>query len=205
MITEKRKSRLKSVAACRQNFTVILENVHDIHNIGAVLRSCDAVGVHEIFVLYTEDRYDSSRFENLKSSSTGVKKWMNIHFYRNAEACMTAVRKNYNKIYATHLSHQSKSIYDVDMKEKIAFLFGNEHEGVSKDALSFVDGNVLIPQFGMVQSLNISVACAVTIFECMRQRIVAGLYNPELEELQGLQNELFDKYVEIHNASYKKT
>jgi tRNA (guanosine-2'-O-)-methyltransferase len=63
------------------------------------------------------------------------------------------------------------------MTQKIAIVFGNEHSGVSEEALANADGNVLIPQVGMIQSLNISVACAVTLYEAFRQRSKAGLYN----------------------------
>ena len=84
MTTQNRRSKFERVAARRQEMTVVLENVHDPHNIGAVLRSCDAVGIDEIFVLYTEDHLDFERLEKIGTSATGVKKWMKINCFRRA-------------------------------------------------------------------------------------------------------------------------
>lgn len=204
MITDKRKALFERVAARRQEMTVILENVHDPHNIGAVLRSCDAVGINEVFVLYTEEQLDFDRLDKLKTSSTGIKKWMKLHCYRKLEDCFSEVRKRYDRILATHLGTESISIYESSLTDRIAFLFGNEHDGVSSAALNHADGNILIPQMGMVQSLNISVACAVTIFEAMRQRLNSGMYVDSLEPEDSYRQEIFKTYIETHKASYRK-
>jgi tRNA (guanosine-2'-O-)-methyltransferase len=85
------------------------------------------------------------------------------------------------------MSSDAVSLFDVDLTQPVALVFGNEHDGVSEEARNAADGNVIIPQVGMIQSLNISVACAVSLFEAMRQRMVAGMYdtpqysNDELE------------------------
>ena len=182
LMTDKRMEKFKRVASLRQRMTVVLENVHDPHNIGAVIRSCDAVGIDELFILYTEDHLDFERLERLSSSSTGVKKWIRLHCYRDIDDCFNHVRMNYDKILATHLGEEARSIYDTDLTANVALLFGNEHEGLSDHALSFADGNIIIPQMGMAQSLNISVACAISIFEASRQRIEKGMYNDEIAE-----------------------
>ena len=93
---------------------------------------------------------------------------------------MAAVRKKCDKIYATHLGVESCSLYELDLTQRVALVFGNEHAGVTEDCLSYCDGNFIIPQMGMVQSLNISVACAITLYEGMRQRLHAGLYDGTL-------------------------
>jgi tRNA (guanosine-2'-O-)-methyltransferase len=86
------------------------------------------------------------------------------------------------------MSSDAVSLFDVDLTQPVALVFGNEHDGVSEEARNAADGNVIIPQVGMIQSLNISVACAVSLFEAMRQRMVAGMYdtpqysNDELEK-----------------------
>ncbi len=200
MITEKRLEKFARVAATRQNMTVILENVHDRHNIGAVMRSCDAVGIQELFVLYTEKRLQERHLNDVKSTSTGVRKWMDVHFFTEVGPCFEAVRERYKLVMGTHLAEDSKDLYALDLTQNVALLFGNEHEGISKEALQHCDGNFTIPQFGMVGSLNISVACAVTIYEAARQRKSKGLYD-RLEALP--QNEaLYDKYIAIHNKRY---
>jgi len=204
MISDRRKEKFKKVAAARQRMTVILENVHDPHNIGAVLRSCDAVGIQEIYILYTEDRLQQARLEQMSTTSTGVKKWMQIHFYRDVQECFTAIKKTYDLVLATHLDKEAKDLHALDLKGNIAFLFGNEHEGLSEEALSYADGNFIIPQFGMVQSLNISVACAITLYEALRQRKEAGMYLQNIEEANEENQALYKHFVDKHNLSYKK-
>ena len=97
---------------------------------------------------------------------------------------MAAVKKQCDKIYATHLGVESHSLYDLDLTERVALVFGNEHSGVTEECLKYCNGNFIIPQVGMVQSLNISVACAITLYEAFRQRLNAGYYDgsPRLPE-----------------------
>ena len=203
MITDKRRRMFERVAAGRQEMTVILENVHDPHNIGAVIRTCDAVGIYEIFVLYTEDHLAFERLERIKSSSTGVRKWMQLHTFRDIDDCMAEVRKRYDLVLATHLDCEASSIYNSDLGRRIAFLFGNEHEGVSQKALQYADGNLLIPQMGMAQSLNISVACAVTLYEAMRQRDLKGMYQTAIAQDDILRKNILSYYLDKHLESYK--
>ena len=87
------------------------------------------------------------------------------------------MKSKYDKIYSTHLSKDAVSIYDLELTQSVALLFGNEHEGCTEEALSYSDGNFIIPQYGMVRSLNISVACAISLYEAQRQRLKAGRYN----------------------------
>ena len=174
-VTEKRLEKLSNVLKKRQfDFTIVLENIHDPHNLSAILRSCDAVGVFEVYLIY-ERRPDIPRLG--EKSSASAKKWIHKRLFHSVSACYSELRKQGKKIFTTHLSAEAKSIYEIDMTQKIAIVFGNEHSGVSEEALANADGNVLIPQVGMIQSLNISVACAVTLYEAFRQRSKAGLYN----------------------------
>jgi tRNA (guanosine-2'-O-)-methyltransferase len=194
MITDRRSERIKEVVAKRQdNLTVILENVHDPHNIGAVLRSCDSVGIGEVYVLLTEDHLTKDRYVGT-SSSSGAKKWVDVHFYNDVSECMQQVRSKYEKIYGTHLDTDSVSLYDLDLSSSCALMFGNEHDGISEEALQYLDGNFIIPQHGMVQSLNISVACAVSLYEASRQRILKGAYSRTFDSTM---EAAYMKYVEI--------
>lgn len=203
-MTPERHQKFEKVVAQRQyNLTVILENVHDPHNIGAVLRTCDSVGVHEIFVLYTDEVLTEENLVVGKKSSSGARKWVDVHYFTNVDECFKAVKKRYEKVYCTHLSKDSKNLYELNLSESVALLFGNEHDGVSEKALQYCDGNFLIPQMGMVKSLNISVACAVSLYEAARQRIEKGYYkeNPSASEIQ--KKELMEEYIKRHELHLK--
>lgn len=186
-MTPERTEKFKRVADARQgNLTVVLENVHDAHNIGAVLRTCDSVGVSEIYVLYTDENLSDENIKLGKRSSAGARKWVRVNHYTDVDLCFKDIRKKYKKVYATHLSKDASGLYDLDLTESVALLFGNERDGVSEAALNYVDGNFIIPQVGMVESLNISVACAVSLYECYRQRAAKGYFddNPSTTEVE---------------------
>jgi tRNA (guanosine-2'-O-)-methyltransferase len=174
-MTPERTDKLIKVLSKRQsNLTVVMENVQDPHNISAVLRTCDAVGIQDVYILTT--KIPRHKKFGYKSSSSALK-WLTIHEFDNLEACMKAVRKNFSKILTTHLSSDAVQLYDIDFTESVALVFGNEHSGVTDECRALADGNFIIPQMGIIQSLNISVACAVSIYEAMRQKMVAGHYD----------------------------
>jgi tRNA (guanosine-2'-O-)-methyltransferase len=174
-MTPERFNRLHSVLSKRQNdITVVLENVSDPHNISAVMRTCDAVGVQEVYVLNT--KIPRHKKWGAKSSSSAAK-WLSVFQYENAEECFFALRKKYAKILTTHLSSDAISMHDINFTEPLALVFGNEHSGVSEDIRNLADGNFIIPQVGIIRSLNISVACAVTLYEAYRQKNLAGHYD----------------------------
>ena len=173
-MTPERAAKIQRVLERRQpDFTVVFENVWDPHNISAVLRTADSVGIFEVFVIYTQNR---SSTKLGRKSSSGALKWLKVHYFYSVEECFAEVRKRYDVIYATHLAADSKSLYELDLTQRVALLFGNEHDGVSTKALELSDGNFIIPQVGMIQSLNISVACAVSLYEGMRQRLQKDFY-----------------------------
>ena len=176
-MTPERKSRIKHVLKHRQNdLTIILENVFDPHNISAVMRSCDAIGIQEIYVLNTK----IPRHKKWGSrSSSSAAKWLTIHQFEDTIECMEAVQKKYNRIFTTHLGSGSVSLYEIDLVKSTALVFGNEHSGVSDEVRKLADGNFIIPQVGMIHSLNISVACAVSLYEAYRQKKIAGHYNKQ--------------------------
>lgn len=173
--SEHRKEKIVRVLSRRQpTLTIVAENISDIHNFSAMLRSCDAVGVFEVCFVYNQD----FKMPKLgKKSSASAKKWINIKKFSSIEECYKSLRDEGKKIYTTHLSKDAVSLYDLDLTQNIALVFGNEHKGVSDEAVELADGNFLIPQVGMIQSLNISVACAVSLYEAFRQRQNAGMYD----------------------------
>src|SRR5271170_5070854 len=157
-MTPERELRITSVLDKRQeNLIVVLENVFDPHNISAVMRTCDAVGVQDIYVLNT--RIPPHKKWGAKSSSSAAQ-WLTIHQYTDTAACWDMLRKKVDMIFTTHLGSDSVSLYDMKLTGRIALVFGNEHSGVSDEIRALSDGNFLIPQVGIIKSLNISVACA---------------------------------------------
>jgi tRNA (guanosine-2'-O-)-methyltransferase len=199
-LNPEREQKLKRAAAYRQHdLSVILENVHDPHNLGAVMRTCDCVGISEIFVIYTEQGMNSNaRYIGINSAS-GSKKWVDVHFFESVLDCLAVVRQKYQRILGTHLSVDASSIYKTDLAGPVVLAFGNEHTGLSYELLHHLDGNVIIPQYGMVQSLNISVACAVTLFEASRQRSLLGKYDAQYDENNALHREYYQKMLKGHN------
>ncbi|SKD00161.1 tRNA (guanosine-2'-O-)-methyltransferase [Chitinophaga ginsengisegetis] len=176
-MTPERREKLLAVLGRRQaNLTVVLEDVQDPHNVSAVMRTCDAVGIQDIYIITSK----APRIKNWgHRSSSSAKQWLTIHDFDNAADCFAALRSKYDKILTTHLAADAVSLYDIDFSGSVALVFGNEQNGVSDAARAMADGNFIIPQMGIIRSLNISVACAVSIYEAMRQKTIAGHYNTQ--------------------------
>ena len=174
MRTERRLQRLMQVLQHRQpDMTVVMENIHDPHNVSAVLRSCDAAGIMELQLIYTDTDFPDIG----KKSSASAKKWVELRRFKNVKDCYRKLHDEGFMIYATHLEEKAKSLFEIDMTKKVAIVVGNEHKGVSPEAARSADGILQIPMFGMIQSLNVSVATAVILFEAVRQRIALGQYD----------------------------
>ena len=173
-MTPERKERIASVLQHRQpDLTVVLDNVHDPRNIAAVLRTCDAVGIHEIFVLTNrEPRTKQYNFH----AGMGAMKWVQVHSFNNIPDCIEAVKAKYPTLLGACLHHEAKPLYSLNLTQATALVFGNERHGISEEMLQHCSGHFIIPQYGMVESLNISVACAVTLYEALRQKQGAGHY-----------------------------
>ena len=171
--TEKRKNKIISVAKSRQNsLSVILENIHDPHNVSAIFRTCDAVGVPKVGLIYNIEKFPKIG----KKSSASAFKWVEKEKFDSVKGCYDELHNNGFKIYASSLTGEAKSLYELDLTGKVAIVLGNEHRGVSDEAAQMADQVFLIPMHGMVQSLNVSVAAAVILYEAMRQRTEKGLY-----------------------------
>ena len=198
-ITEERLERFKKVIASRQlDLTIILEDVHDPHNIGAVLRTCDSVGIHEIYVIYNDPRLQERGVTVGHKSASGAKQWIDIHYFEDVDVCIDRVREKYDAIYGTHLDQKAKSLYDLDLATSCALAFGNEHAGLSAPLTAHLDANFIIPQHGFVKSLNISVACAVSLYEAQRQRLAHQKYDGTFGD-HTIHQGILDKYRIVHS------
>ena len=170
-MTEERKRRIETVLRHRQqDLTVVIEDIHDPHNVSAMLRSADAVGVLEVQLVYVNEKFPKLG----RKSSASANKWIRKRVFKSLRACYDQLHEEGFLIYATHLGKKTRSVYDLDFTKKIALVFGNEHRGVSDEAATLADENFQIPQVGMIQSLNVSVACAVSLYEAFRQRASKG-------------------------------
>jgi tRNA (guanosine-2'-O-)-methyltransferase len=174
MRTDRRTEKIEQVLSRKQpDLTVVLEDIHDPHNVSAILRSCDAVGIKEVHLLYTQESFPDIGTK----SSASAKKWIERKKHHSVEECYDYLRERGFSVFATRITGDSFWLYDLDLTKKIALVFGNEHRGVSEQAAEKADGAFQIPMLGMIQSLNVSVACAVSLFEALRQRQIAGHYN----------------------------
>ncbi|MCK9407699.1 MAG: RNA methyltransferase [Bacteroidetes bacterium] len=180
MKLERRKNKIFKVLEQRQpDLTVVMENIHDPHNVSAMLRSSDAVGIPEVNLIYTSAKYPKIG----SKSSSSANKWISRRKFPSVAECYAQLRSEGFQILATRLDENAKQLYQFDLSKPTAFVFGNEHAGVTDEAADLADATVYIPMMGMIQSLNVSVACAVTIYEALRQRLEQGYYNnPRFEQ-----------------------
>jgi len=172
-VSERRAEKFRRVLEFRQSdLTVVLENIHDPHNVSAILRSCDAVGVLRVELLYTQEKFPRIG----RKSSSSANKWLDRRKHTSVAECYACLRQEGFRIFATRLGESARPLYDLDLHSPTALVFGNEHRGVSDEAARLADGNFHIPMVGMIQSLNVSVAAAVALYEALRQRLNGGKF-----------------------------
>ena len=172
-MTPERVTRLDEVLAQRQpDLTVFAENLHKPKNFSAMVRNCDAVGINEMHVSPGEDD-----LRKHWKTSQGAEKWMYIKAHDSTESACQHLKSNGFQLVAAHLSDAAISFRDVDYTQPIALVLGSELFGVSDQTLSYVDQQINIPMMGVTQSLNVSVACAIVLYEAQRQRQDAGMYD----------------------------
>lgn len=190
--TEKRLKKITSAVKSRQpSLGVILENIHDPHNVSAIFRSCDAVGIPKVGLLYTIENFPKIS----KISSSSAVKWVEREKFGDTKLCFDKYRERGFKIYSSLLAPDAVSLYDLDLTEKVVFVFGNENRGVSDEAAGLADETYYIPMRGMIQSLNVSVAAAVTLYEAQRQRMIKEMYEKSELTDEEIEN-LIDKWCE---------
>jgi len=178
-MTPERKARIEQVAAGRQpDLTVFLERVHKAHNVAAILRTCDAVGVMDAHAVPP-----TGGIPSLNHTAQGAQRWVELHRHHDAVEGLRSLKRQGFALYAAHFSEQAVDFRQPDYTQPTGIVLGTEKFGVSEEALAEVDGEIVIPMVGMTQSLNVSVATALILYEAQRQRQAAGLYRPRsLEE-----------------------
>ena len=178
-MTPERLQRITEMLNKRQpELTVCMEGVHKTHNLAAVVRSCDAIGVSDVHAVWK-----SEEMEVRGGSAAGSQNWVKVHNYSKTADAIAALKEQNMQVLVTNLSPSAVDFREIDYTKPTAIILGQEKFGASEVALELADQDIVIPMVGMVQSLNVSVACSVVLYEAQRQRQLAGLYNkPRISE-----------------------
>ncbi len=165
-ILPRRFERIKSVLNCRmKNLTILVEAVNKPHNLSAILRTCDAAGVFEANFICEKDEV-----KTFNSTAQGSQKWVKLNNYETKDSAVSDLKKKGFKLFGTTLNKSSIDYRKFDYSENVCFVLGAEKWGLSDELISNVDASIFIPMTGMVQSLNVSVAASILLFEAIRQR-----------------------------------
>jgi tRNA (guanosine-2'-O-)-methyltransferase len=174
-----RYNRIQTVLKSRQpDLTLCLEEVHKPNNVSAVIRTADAAGVHKIHAVWPNEN-----MRTLSHTSAGARNWVEVETHDEVEAAVDSLRAQDMQILVTNLSETAVDFREIDYTKPTAIILGGEKHGISKSALDLADQDIVIPMVGMVQSLNVSVASALILFEAQRQRQLAGMYDREVSAL----------------------
>jgi tRNA (guanosine-2'-O-)-methyltransferase len=158
-ISAERKERFQQVLEDRTNFiTVAIEDVFQLHNTSAVIRTCEAFGLQSAHVI--EDRFGKRLDKNI---AMGAQQWVDVYRHETTQSCISQLRGDGYRIIATTPHGDSYHLEDFDIQERTALFFGTEKEGLSEHMLSEADGLLKIPMFGFTESLNISVSAAIIL------------------------------------------
>ena len=172
-MTPERFARLTGVLDRRQpTLAVLMESVHKPHNYSAVLRSCEAVGVPEIHAIS-----ETGLVQTKPLTSASASKWVDVQIHDDLEEAWVALKSHGFRLLAAHQSERSVDFRSIDYTQPTAILLGAEKEGVTEEAVRRADTQIAIPMYGMIRSLNVSVAAAIILFEAARQREQAGMYD----------------------------
>ena len=185
-MTPERYDRIRKTLEMRQpDLTVITDEVYKPHNLAAIARTCDAVGIPKIHCVWPRDRY------RLKTAATaGSSDWIEVQTHADIETGISELKNKGVKVVAAHLTDRAIDYRDYDFTQPTALLMGTEKEGVSDIASDMADEHLIIPMRGMVQSFNVSVAAAIILNEAHYQRQAAGMYDS-----QRLPDEWFDRLL----------
>lgn len=183
--------RIQEVLKARQpDLTICLEEVHKPNNVSAVIRTADAVGLHQIHAVWPNEQ-----MRTLSHTSAGARNWVEVVTHDTTQEAVKHLKAQDMQVLVTNLSEQAVDFRKIDYTRPTAIIVGSEKSGISQQALALADQEIVIPMVGMVQSLNVSVACALILYEAQRQRQQAGMYQREKSLLpeQTIQRILFER------------
>jgi len=184
-LTDNRKERFAQVLANRTNhFTIAMEDVYQLHNTSAVMRSCEVFGIQELNVIEQKfgKRIDSE-------IALGAQKWVDINRFNSMQNCIDTLKSKGYQIIATTPHNNSCFLHEFDVTRKSALFFGTEKEGLSEEVMQQADGYLKIPMVGFTESLNISVSAAI-IIQDITTRLRQSNVNWQLTEEEILEKRL---------------
>lgn len=174
-----RLARIKEMLARRQpDLTVCMEQVHKPHNISAIIRTADAVGIHHLHAVLPQEGLRAGA-----SAAAGSNNWVRVHNHATIDQAVSELKQQNMQVLATHLSAEAVDFRDIDYTQPTCIIMGQEKTGITQRALQLADKQIIIPMLGMVQSLNVSVASALILYEAQRQRQLAGMYQRDHSDI----------------------
>lgn len=178
LVSKERLEKMKRVLLCRQDtLKVFMDYVYSHHNLSAIVRTCDAVNVGKLHYRHQK------KIKLNKEVALGAHKWIFTEYVENIEKFYKNIKEKGYQVVVTILSKNAVDFRKVDYTKPTLIVLGNEVDGVSETSLKYADKNIIIPIYGMTQSLNVSVANAVILYEAQRQRMLKGMYDkPSLSE-----------------------
>ncbi len=172
-MTPTRFKRLKQVLQARQtDLTVVMDWVHKPHNFNAIIRSCDAVGIFEAHYIPVKEGY-----RPFANTAKGSQKYVIAHKHDDFSKAAKQLKASGHQLLAAHFSDQAVDYRMIDYTQPTAVVMGAELEGMSQSTADQVDQHIIVPMLGMVESLNVSVACALILYEAQKQRQALGMYD----------------------------
>jgi tRNA (guanosine-2'-O-)-methyltransferase len=167
LLTPERVAKIRRVISHRTYSVVpVLENIYDRGNTSAVMRTAEALGYQSVHVIETGERFKAAN-----RVTQGADKWLDVTRWKSTTDCALQLKSLGYKIYATQLDERAVPISEIDCTQPLALVLGNEKDGVSRELLAHADASVIIPMEGFVQSFNISVAAAISLYHVYRERI----------------------------------
>ena len=193
-MTPERFRKLKAVLARRQpDLTVLAADVHKPHNVSAIVRTCDAVGIHRVHAVSP-----SGEFHHHRMASGGSRHWVGLTLHASLDDAIAALRGAGWRLVAAHPADSARDFREIDYTRTTAIVLGSELEGLDREAIAAADETITIPMAGMVESLNVSVAAALILYEAQRQRSDAGMYDKSRLDPDAFEQTLFEwAYPEI--------
>ncbi len=191
MVTQERRERIERVVSGRlRGLTAVCENFANPHNAAAILRTCEALGVLNVYIIE-----ELVPFEPSRAITQGAEKWLFVKRFRRAELAFSDLKAKGYRIYAAMPGKGAVPVEELPVEDPLALVFGNEKEGVSEKALGFCDGTFKVPMWGFVESFNVSVAAAISLYVSARRRraLLGAEGDLSPEERQTLR----EQYIEL--------
>jgi len=188
VINPERFQKIRKLLELRQSdLAMVMDNVNKPHNLAAIIRTCDAVGIETIHAVSQKPAIRTKQ-----KTAGGSSKWTNLTLHDSMPVLLTTLRSEGKQILAAHFNEHSVDYRSIDYTKPTAIIMGAEKFGPAASTLEHVDQTIHIPMQGMVESLNVSVAAAVILFELQRQRLQAGCYDKPTLDPAYLQKRLFE-------------